>query len=96
MLRGGVWVEEDLVERGEKNMMWEEGKKGVVGYEKGGVEFWGWVCGKWGGVDGFGGWVVVGEDMLGREWGGVMGGLLMEGVVWKKGNMVGKGWMWGK
>lgn len=90
LFTAGVSVHQHLVESADKNIISQEGNKAVVGYDKGRVEFSGFVSAKWRPVDRFAASLVLREDMFGTEWASVIPAFFIDGVLSKKGNIVAK------
>lgn len=79
-----------FVESSDRNIILQDGNKGIVGYRKGRIELSGAVSAKWKPVDRFGISAVLREEMYGTEWTPVIPALFIDGVISEKGNIVAK------
>ena len=76
-----------FVESEDKNIILQEGGKGIVGYLKARPELSGSLSAKWRPIDRLGLSVVVREEMCGREWTPIIPAFFIDGVLSKVGNI---------
>ena len=79
-----------FVESRDKNIILQQGNKGIVGYRKARVELSGSASVKWRPIDRFGLSVVIREVLYGREWTPIIPALFVDGVISKVGNITAK------
>ena len=79
-----------FVESRDKNIILQQGNKGIVGYRKARVELSGSASVKWRPIDRFGLSVVIREELYGREWTPIIPALFVDGVISKVGNITAK------
>ena len=79
-----------FVESRDKNIILQQGNKGIVGYRKARVELSGSASVKWRPIDRFGLSMVIREEMYGKEWTPIIPALFVDGVLSKVGNITAK------
>ena len=79
-----------FVESRDKNIILQEGGKGIVGYRKARLELSGSASIKWRPVDCLGLSVVVREELFGKEWTPIIPAFFVDGVLSKVGNITAK------
>ena len=79
-----------FVESRDKNIILQQGNKGIVGYRKARVELSGSASVKWRPIDRLGLSVVIREEMYGKEWAPIIPAFFVEGVLSKVGNVTAK------
>ena len=79
-----------FVESRDKNIILQQGNKGIVGYRKARVELSGSASVKWRPIDRLGLSVVFREEMYGKEWTPIIPALFVDGVLSKVGNITAK------
>ena len=79
-----------FVESQDKNIILQQGNKGIVGYRKARVELSGSASVKWRPIDRLGLSVVVREEMYGKEWTPIIPAFFIDGVLSKVGNVTAK------
>ncbi len=79
-----------FVESRDKNIILQEGGKGIVGYHKARLELSGSVSVKWRPIDRLGLSVVVREELFGKEWTPIIPAFFVDGVISKAGNVTAK------
>ena len=79
-----------FVESRDKNIILQQGNKGVVGYRKARVELSGSASVKWRPIDRLGMSVVIREEMYGKEWTPIIPAFFIDGVLSKVGNITAK------
>ena len=79
-----------FVESQDKNIILQQGNKGIVGYRKARVELSGSASVKWRPIDRLGLSVVVREEMYGKEWTPIIPAFFIDGVLSKVGNITAK------
>ena len=85
-----IALHQHLVESRDKNIILQDGNKGIVGYIKARPELSGSVSAKWRPTDRFGASIVLREDMYGTEWTPLIPALFVDGVLSKRGNIIAK------
>ena len=90
LFTSNIALHQHFVESRDKNIILQDGKKGIVGYIKGRPELSASVSAKWRPTDRFGVSVVLREDMYGREWTPLIPALFVDGVISKRGNVIAK------
>ena len=83
-------LHQHFVESEDKNIILQEGGKGVVGYRKARPELSGSLSAKWRPVDRLGLSIVVREELCGREWTPIIPAFFVDGVISKVGNVTAK------
>ena len=76
-----------FVESRDKNIILQEGGKGIVGYHKARLELSGSASIKWRPIDRLGLSVVVREELFGKEWTPIIPAFFVDGVISKVGNV---------
>ena len=79
-----------FVESRDKNIILQQGNKGIVGYRKARIELSGSASIKWRPIDRLGLSVVVREEMYGKEWTPIIPAFFVDGVLSKVGNITAK------
>ena len=79
-----------FVESRDKNIILQEGGKGIVGYHKARLELSGSASIKWRPIDRLGLSVVVREELFGKEWTPIIPAFFVDGVISKVGNVTAK------
>ena len=79
-----------FVESRDKNILLQEGGKGIVGYHKARLELSGSASIKWRPIDRLGLSVVVREELFGKEWTPIIPAFFVDGVISKVGNVTAK------
>ena len=79
-----------FVESQDKNIILQQGNKGIVGYRKARVELSGSASVKWRPINRLGLSVVVREEMYGKEWTPIIPAFFIDGVLSKVGNITAK------
>ncbi|MBR5249108.1 MAG: TonB-dependent receptor [Bacteroidales bacterium] len=79
-----------FVESRDKNIILQEGDKGIVGYHKARLELSGSASIKWRPIDRLGLSVVVREELFGKEWTPIIPAFFIDGVISKVGNITAK------
>ena len=79
-----------FVESRDKNIILQQGNKGIVGYRKARVELSGSASVKWRPIDRLGLSVVIREEMYGKEWTPIIPAFFVDGVLSKVGNITAK------
>ena len=72
----------------DKNIILQDGGKGIVGYDQARIELSGSVSAKWRPIDSFGVSVVLREELFGTTWTPLIPALFLDGVLSKRGNVV--------
>ena len=83
-------LHQHFVESEDKNIILQEGGKGVVGYRKARPELSGSLSAKWRPIDRLGLSIVVREELCGREWAPIIPAFFVDGVISKVGNVTAK------
>ena len=79
-----------FVESRDKNIILQEGSKGVVGYRKARIELSGSASVKWRPIERLGLSAVIREEMYGKEWTPIIPAFFVDGVLSKVGNITAK------
>ena len=79
-----------FVESRDKNIILQDGNKGIVGYKQARIELAGSVSAKWRPIERLGISVVLREELFGKEWTPIIPALFVDGVVSERGNIVAK------
>ena len=79
-----------FVESQDKNIILQEGNKGIVGYRKARIELAGSASVKWRPIERLGLSAVIREEMYGKEWTPIIPAFFVDGVLSKAGNIVAK------
>ena len=79
-----------FVESRDKNIILQEGSKGVVGYRKARIELSGSASVKWRPIERLGLSAVIREELYGREWTPIIPAFFIDGVLSKVGNITAK------
>ena len=90
LFTANVTLHQHLVESRDKNIVLQDGNKGIVGYIKARPELSGSVSAKWRPSDRFGASIVLREDMYGTKWTPLIPALFVDGLLSKKGNIIAK------
>ena len=90
LLTANIAAHQHFVESRDKNIILQEGNKGIVGYRKARIELSGSVSAKWRPIDRLGISAVLREEMCGTEWSPIIPALFVDGVLSKRGNIVAK------
>ena len=83
-------LHQQFVESRDKNIVLQDGNKGIVGYIKARPELTGSVSAKWRPTDRIGASIVLREDMYGTEWTPFIPALFVDGVLSERGNIIAK------
>ncbi len=87
-VNAGISAHQHFVRSEDKNIILQDGNKGIVGYDKGRIELSGSASVKWQPVDRLGMSVVLREDMYGDRWAPVIPAFFIDGVLSRKGNVM--------
>lgn len=94
---GGKWMfthsiaaHQHFVKSQDKNIIQQDGGKGIVGYDKARIELSGSASAKWRPNDRLGFSLVLREEMYGTEWSPVIPAFFMDGVISRTGNVIAK------
>ena len=79
-----------FVESRDKNIILQQGNKGIVGYRKARIELAGSASVKWRPIERFGVSAVIREEMFGTEWTPIIPAFFVDGVLSKVGNITAK------
>ena len=90
LFTSNITLHQHLVESRDKNIVLQDGNKGIVGYIKARPELSGSVSAKWRPTDRFGASIVLREDMYGTKWTPLIPALFVDGLLSKKGNIIAK------
>ena len=90
LFTSNITLHQHLVESRDKNIVLQDGNKGIVGYIKARPELSGSVSAKWRPTDRFGASIVLREDMYGTKWTPIIPALFVDGVLSKRGNIIAK------
>ena len=90
LFTANVTLHQHLVESRDKNIVLQDGNKGIVGYIKARPELSGSVSAKWRPSDRFGASIVLREDMYGTKWTPLIPALFVDGLLSKRGNIIAK------
>ena len=90
LFTANVTLHQHLVESRDKNIVLQDGNKGIVGYIKARPELSGSVSAKWRPTDRMGASIVLREDMYGTKWTPLIPALFVDGLLSKKGNIIAK------
>ena len=90
LLTANLSAHQHFVKSRDKNIILQEGGKGIVGYHKARLELSGSASIKWCPIDRLGISVVVREELFGKEWTPIIPALFLDGVLSKRGNIIAK------
>ena len=90
LFTSNITLHQHLVESRDKNIILQDGNKGIVGYIKARPELSGSVSAKWRPNDRVGASIVLREDMYGTKWTPLIPALFVDGVLSKRGNIIAK------
>lgn len=90
LFTSNITLHQHLVESRDKNIILQDGNKGIVGYIKARPELSGSVSAKWRPTDRFGASIVLRDDMYGTKWTPIIPALFVDGVLSKRGNIIAK------
>ena len=90
LLTANISLHQHFVTSRDKNIILQQGDKGIVGYRKGRIELSGSLSAKWRPVERLGISLVVREELCGKEWSPIIPALFVDGVLSKRGNIVAK------
>ena len=90
LLTANLSAHQHFVESRDKNIILQEGGKGIVGYRKARIELSGAVTAKWRPVERIGLSLVLREELCGKEWSPLIPALFVDGVLFEEGNIVAK------
>ena len=90
LFTSNITLHQHLVESRDKNIVLQDGNKGIVGYIKARPELSGSVSAKWRPTDRVGASIVLREDMYGTKWTPLIPALFVDGLLSKKGNIIAK------
>ena len=90
LLTASLSAHQHFVESRDKNIILQEGGKGIVGYHKARIELSGSISAKWRPIDRLGISLVVREELSGRVWTPIIPALFIDGVLSERGNIVAK------
>ena len=77
-----------FVQSKDKNIILQEGNKGIVGYQQGRIELSGSTSAKWQPNERVGLSLVLREEMFGTEWAPVIPAFFVDGVISRRGNIM--------
>ena len=83
-----ISAHQHFVRSEDKNIILQDGDKGIVGYDKGRIELSGSASAKWQPVDPVGLSVVLREEMFGDRWAPVIPAFFIDGLLSRKGNVM--------
>lgn len=90
LLNANVSAHQHFVKSLDKNIILQEGDKGIVGYDKGRIELTGSVSAKWQPIDRLGMSVVLREDMYGTKWSPIIPAFFIDGLLTNDGKLTAK------
>ena len=90
LFTANISAHQHFVESRDKNIILQEGNRGIVGYRKARIELAGSASVKWRPIERFGASVVLREELCGREWTPIIPALFIDGVLSKAGNITAK------
>ncbi len=90
LLTANLSAHQHFVESRDKNIILQEGGRGIVGYRKARIELSGAVTAKWRPVERIGLSLVLREELCGTEWSPLIPALFVDGVLFEEGNIVAK------
>lgn len=90
LFTAGLSAHQHFVLSKDKNIILQDGDRGIVGYDKGRVELSGSASAKWQPIDRLGLSVVLREDMYGTDWTPVIPAFFIDGIISRTGNITAK------
>ena len=90
LFTSNITLHQHFVESRDKNIVLQNGNKGIVGYIKARPELSGSVSAKWRPTDRVGASIVLREDMYGTEWTPLIPAFFVDGLLSKRGNIIAK------
>ena len=90
LLSANLSAHQHFVESRDKNIILQEGNKGIVGYHKARIELSGSISAKWRPIDRLGISAVLREELCGTQWTPIIPALFIDGVLSKRGNIIAK------
>ena len=90
LFTSNITLHQHFVESRDKNIVLQNGNKGIVGYIKARPELSGSVSAKWRPTDRAGASIVLREDMYGTEWTPLIPAFFVDGLLSKRGNIIAK------
>ena len=90
LFTSNITLHQHFVESRDKNIVLQNGNKGIVGYIKARPELSGSVSAKWRPTDRVGVSIVLREDMYGTEWTPLIPAFFVDGLLSKRGNIIAK------
>lgn len=90
MFTHSIAAHQHFVKSQDKNIIQQDGGKGIVGYNKARIELSGSASAKWRPNDRLGFSLVLREEMYGTEWSPVIPAFFMDGVISRTGNVIAK------
>ena len=90
LFTANISAHQHFVESRDKNIILQQGDKGIVGYRKARIELAGSASVKWRPIERFGVSAVIREEMYGTEWTPIIPAFFVDGVLSKVGNITAK------
>ena len=87
LVTASLSVSQHFVRSQDKNIILQEGDKGIVGYNKGRFEMSGSVSAKWQPIERLGLSIVVREELVGNKWSPLIPAFFIDGVIIEPGNI---------
>ncbi len=87
LVTASLSVSQHFVRSQDKNIILQEGDKGIVGYNKGRFEMSGSVSAKWQPIERLGLSIVVREELVGSKWSPLIPAFFIDGVIIEPGNI---------
>ncbi|MBP3671340.1 MAG: TonB-dependent receptor [Bacteroidaceae bacterium] len=87
LVTASLSVSQHFVRSQDKNIILQEGDKGIVGYNKGRFEMSGSVSAKWQPIERLGLSVVMREELVGNKWSPLIPAFFIDGVIIEPGNI---------
>ena len=90
LFTAALTAHQHFVHSEDKNIILQDGNRGIVGYDQARIELSALVSAKWRPTERFGMSVVLREEMFGKEWTPPIPALFIDGVLSKRGNVIAK------
>ncbi len=90
LFTASLGAHQHFVHSEDKNIILQDGNKGIVGYDQARVELSGSLSAKWRPTERFGLSVVLREELFGEDWAPLIPALFIDGVLSERGNIVAK------
>ena len=90
LFTANISAHQHFVESRDKNIILQEGSKGIVGYKKARIELSGSASVKWRPIERLGLSMVIREEMYGNDWTPIIPAFFIDGVLSKVGNITAK------